>query len=115
MPRFNFIISHRNEPICITNMEKEETLQLKGIAILMMLYLHLFCHLEEVEQCKTFVNWINGKPLAYVFFRVGALCVPIYLFLSGYGFVKIYQKWGGVKCSFSNGQPAFMPITGSSF
>ena len=63
----------------------------------MMLYLHLFCHMEDVEQCRTFINWINGKPLTYVLFRVGALCVPIYLFLSGYGFVKIYEKQGGGK------------------
>ena len=80
MPRFNFIISHRNEPICITNMEKEETLQLKGIAILMMLYLHLFCHLEEVEQCKNIRQLDKRKTACLCLFpRRRSLCSHLFV------------------------------------
>lgn len=44
-------------------MTKEETLQLKGIAILMMLFLHLFNTTANVEQCQTYIYFWNGKPL----------------------------------------------------
>lgn len=36
-------------------MTKEETLQLKGIAILMMLFLHLFNTTANVEQCARLI------------------------------------------------------------
>ena len=54
----------------------------------MMLFLHLFNTQTRVEECTTFVNFINGKPLVYALARVAGLCVPIYLFVSGYGLAK---------------------------
>lgn len=70
------------------DIKKEQSVELKGIAILMMLFLHLFNTLTRVEECTTFVNFINGKPLVYALARVAGLCVPIYLFVSGYGLAK---------------------------
>lgn len=77
-------------------MTKEETLQLKGIAILMMLFLHLFNTTANVEQCHTFINFWNGKPLVLALSRVAAFCVPIYIFLSGYGLAITYKKSRGI-------------------
>lgn len=73
-------------------MSKEYTLYIKGIAILMMVYLHLF----------KFVDWdmnlfhvieIADKPLLY---HLSRFCnpVPIFLMLSGYGLYATYQKRG---------------------
>lgn len=69
-------------------MTKEQSLQLKGVAILMMLWLHLFNTAERVAECTTCINFLNGKPLVYALARVAGLCVPIYLFISGYGLAK---------------------------
>ena len=69
-------------------MDKDKSLQLKGVAILMMLFLHLFNTLERVGECTTYINFLNGKPLVYAVARVCGLCVPIYLFISGYGLTK---------------------------
>lgn len=41
-------------------MTKEETLQLKGIAILMMLFLHLFNTTANVEQCHTLTSGMGN-------------------------------------------------------
>jgi hypothetical protein len=73
-------------------MTKEETLQLKGIAILMMLFLHLFNTTANVEQCQTYIYFWNGKPLVLALSRVAAFCVPIYIFLSGYGLAITYKQ-----------------------
>lgn len=61
-------------------MTKEETLQLKGIAILMMLFLHLFNTTANVEQCQTYIYFWNGKPLVLALSRVGSLlCSNIHI------------------------------------
>lgn len=44
-------------------MTKEETLRLKGIAILMMLFLHLFNTTANVEQCQTYIYFGMGSRL----------------------------------------------------
>lgn len=66
-------------------MNKETSLELKGLAILLMLLLHLFNTQERVAECTTFVQFWNHKPLVYALSRVAGFCVPIYLFVSGYG------------------------------
>lgn len=61
---------------------------IKGIAILMMIFLHLFNHLEDVEQCFNFF-YVDGIPLVHWLTRA-ANPVSFYLFLSGYG---LYFSW----------------------
>lgn len=73
-------------------MNKTESLQLKGIAILMMLFLHLFNTADRVELCNISIYFWNGKPLVLAMSRVAAFCVPIYLFISGYGLTCSYKK-----------------------
>lgn len=63
-------------------MSKAQSTQLKGIAILMMLFLHLFNHWTPGEYAPWF--FIGERPLVYILSRA---CNPvgIFLMLSGYG------------------------------
>ncbi|MGX2961376.1 acyltransferase family protein [Peribacillus sp. JNUCC 23] len=63
---------------------KNDTRILKGVAILFMLLLHLFCRKEINGLYETFPT-INGVPLIYYIGLFGDACVPIYCFASGYG------------------------------
>ena len=62
----------------------EDTIMLKGAAILLMLTLHLFNNLASCLLLNNSVV-INEKPLSFLFSNFCAICVPMYLFLSGYG------------------------------
>ena len=63
---------------------KEESLQLKGSAILIMLFLHLFNSQENIDRCILSVKFL-GKPIVSQLATFSEICVPLYLFLSGYG------------------------------
>ena len=76
-------------------MQKSVSLQLKGVAILLMLFLHLFNQIDLVNRCDIAIYFWNGKPLVNALSRVAAFCVPIYLFLSGYGLSYIYDRNDG--------------------
>ena len=80
-------------------MTKETSQILKGVAILLMIYLHLFNKMSNVELCDTWID-IRGVPLVHLLTN---LCcpVPIFLILSGYGLFKAWQKgdknrWGRI-------------------
>lgn len=74
-------------------MEKQESLILKGVAILFMLYLHLFNQEScVIIDCNNTIN-IFGHPLAFILSRA-ASPVPLYLILSGYG-LTISSNNGG--------------------
>lgn len=63
---------------------KNETLQFKGVAILIMIFLHLFILESNVALCE--VNlYFHGKPLVFQLAKFAGICVGLYLFLSGYG------------------------------
>lgn len=57
-----------------------------------MLCLHLFNTQERIAKCTTFINFWNHKPLVFALSRVGSFCVPLYIFLSGYGLFTLYEK-----------------------
>ena len=71
---------------------KEETKQLKGIAILLMLWLHLFSSADMAAFYTTTLHWLNGAPLAYTLKKWGAMCVAAYAFLGGVGLAATYAK-----------------------
>ena len=72
-------------------MSKDETQQLKGIAIMMMLWLHLFGTSREIlDHCQTFIYLWNGDPLIYAMRKLGRMCIVFYTFLGGYGLYKVY-------------------------
>lgn len=62
-------------------MTKQESLEFKGIAILLMLLLHLFNTQERVAECTTFINFWNHKTPRICTFASGfILCTPLHFF-----------------------------------
>lgn len=61
---------------------KRDSKMLKGIAILAMLMLHLFCRRDNLPY--TPLLWIGDTPLIYYFGLFRDICVAIYCFVSGY-------------------------------
>ena len=72
-------------------LSKEETTILKGVAILNMIFIHLFGKEDKIKACELHDIILSGEPLSYHISQLG-LCVPMYLFLSGYGLYISWQK-----------------------
>jgi hypothetical protein len=70
---------------------KQGSTILKGIAICLMLFLHLFNQKENVDLCTIFL-YINGAPLVSLLSKFAGICVPMYLFLSGYGLYISFKE-----------------------
>lgn len=69
---------------------KEDTQMAKGMAILAMVALHLFCRLGDLPyQPKLY---IQSTPLVYYLGLFGDMCVPIYCFCSGYAHNLMYMR-----------------------
>lgn len=70
---------------------KEDSLALKGIAILMLMFYHCFVTGKNITQYE-----VNIFPLTFVFANklvsYFKICVPIFAFISGYGLLQSYQK-----------------------
>lgn len=69
---------------------KQDTKKAKGIAIIGMIMLHLFCRLEYLPY--TPLIWIGDVPLVYYFGLFGDICVPIYCFCSGYAHYLLWER-----------------------
>lgn len=63
---------------------------MKGVAILLMLFLHLFNQLPNVELCHNLIS-IGGTPLVYILSRA-ANPVAFFLILGGYGLYKVNER-----------------------
>lgn len=63
---------------------------MKGVAILLMLFLHLFNQLSNVEACHN-IFYIDDLPLVYILSRA-ANPVSFFLIIGGYGLYKVYVK-----------------------
>jgi fucose 4-O-acetylase-like acetyltransferase len=75
---------------------KQDIKVTKGVAVLFMLLLHLFCRKEVNGLYDTFPI-INGVPLMYYIGLFGDACVPMFCFASGYGlFVSINKAKGSI-------------------
>lgn len=71
-------------------MTRDQTQIFKGVAIILMLFLHLFNYTANVDLCHN-IFFINGKPL--VSYLVGAANpVAFFLILGGYGMYKVWEK-----------------------
>lgn len=76
---------------------KRDSKMLKGVAILSMLMLHLFCRRENLPY--TPLVWLGDTPLIYYFGLFGDICVPMYCFVSGYAHYlqtskkELRQRW----------------------
>lgn len=64
------------------DISKQDSKMLKGVAILAMLMLHLFCRSDNLPY--TPLLWVGNTPLIYYFGLFGDICVAIYCFVSGY-------------------------------
>ena len=71
---------------------KEDTQKAKGVAILGMVMLHLFCHLGDLLYTPWI--WVGETPLIYYLGLFGDLCVPIYCFCSGYAHYPQKERYG---------------------
>ena len=71
-------------------MDKEKSTIIKGIAILMMLFYHLFGISELNEMCSPWI-YINGRALVF-YLSDACYPVPFFLILSGYGLTYVYRK-----------------------
>jgi uncharacterized membrane protein len=71
-------------------MSKDETQILKGLAILMMLWLHLFMNIEIADKCHNLIC-LGNTPFSNFLSRA---CNPLdlYLLLGGYGLYCVYLK-----------------------
>lgn len=72
---------------------KQDMKILKGVAIMMMLALHLFCRKVVNGLYDTFPT-VHGVPLIYYLALFCDACVPIYCFASGYG---LYVSLSNIK------------------
>ena len=71
-------------------MDKEQSTIIKGIAILMMLWFHLF-GIDELEQVCTPLIHINGKAFV-TYLSNASYPVSFFLILSGYGLTYIFKQ-----------------------
>lgn len=80
-------------------MDKNESQIIKGVAIIFMIYCHLFDNLEYVNSCHTILS-INGLPLINILTRA-THPVPFFLIIGGYGLYRTWKKgdnnrWGRI-------------------
>lgn len=75
---------------------KQDTQRAKGVAILGMIMLHLFCRLDNFPYTPWI--WIGHVPLVYYLGLFGDMCVPIYCFCSGYAHCLQREKQGKTYC-----------------
>ncbi len=69
---------------------KQDTLHAKGVAIIAMIMLHLFCRLGDLPY--TPLIWLGDTPLVYYLGLFGDICVPIYCFCAGYAHYLLQEK-----------------------
>lgn len=70
-----------------TYISKDESNVVKGVAILFMLYFHLFNRVTD----GVVDYWVAGQPLTK-FLSPAAYPVPFFLLVSGYGLYYTYKK-----------------------
>ncbi|RKL66429.1 acyltransferase [Salipaludibacillus neizhouensis] len=72
-------------------LSRKDTTILKGMAILLMINLHLFAR-KDIDGLYVSFFWINDVPVEYYVGLLGDACRPIYLFATGYAFYIVYKK-----------------------
>lgn len=75
---------------------KQDTQKAKGVAVLGMVMLHLFCRLGELPYAP--LLWCSDVPLIYYLGLFGDFCVPIFCFCSGYAHFLMVEVQGKRYC-----------------
>lgn len=72
---------------------REDTKAIKGIAVILMLAHHLFAFSDRIPMGYEIVSYlsINGVEANKFIGHFGSICVPIFMFLGGYGLYKQFQ------------------------
>lgn len=71
-------------------MSKEESTIIKGVAILLMIFMHLFTHPDIANYCTPLL-YIDGMPFVHILSRACGP-VPFFIIVSGYGLQYTYLK-----------------------
>lgn len=74
------------------NISKHESSYLKGVAILLMLFHHLFAFPNRISDEVTIIPVTQIYDIELVVAIFGKICVTMFLFLSGYGFSAVGKK-----------------------
>lgn len=76
-------------------MTKSESQVNKGVAIVLMVFLHLFNQMQNIDLCHPLI-YIDNIPLVYI---LTSACnpVPFFLILGGYGLYKTWLKGDGTR------------------
>lgn len=96
-------------------MTKQESQILKGVAVLMMVFLHLFYFSDRMSMVQPFI-YIGNKPLVN-FLSPATYPVPFFLILSGYGMHRIFKRgfdknrWGRILKIYSHWWLALLIFT----
>jgi len=77
---------------CVT-FDKRQTNIAKGVAILLMLWHHLFYDNPDNYDMYTSFLWIGDKPLVAYLANFAKVCVAIFCILSGYGMFKSFESY----------------------
>ena len=72
-------------------LSKEHIKRTKGVAIILMIILHLFCR-KDIQGYYDASLFINNVPFVYYIALLGDSCIPIYCFVSGYDLYIGYKK-----------------------
>ena len=75
------------------NFDKTETGKVKGIAICLLLFHHLFYSQARVDAGGVVFRWLP-QSLVMSLATGARVCVPIFVFLSAYGLTVQYGKLG---------------------
>lgn len=72
---------------------REDTKLVKGFAILLMLYHHLFAFPNRIQDGSSYISLFSvlGIDSAELLGLFGKMCVALFLFLGGYGTWVSYQ------------------------
>ena len=63
---------------------KEKSLELKGVAIIFMFWLHLYGHDNLIQNGNYYTELWGG--VTQFLLTLSSICVPIFIFIAGYGF-----------------------------
>ncbi len=83
---------------------KRNTEIVKGAAILLMLFHHLFGFPEWLTDGASYIGFpLRANTLEYVIGKFGHICVALFAFITGYGMYFSYRKGGVFKKSVKKG------------
>ena len=77
---------------------KENTKQIKGIAILLMLAHHLFAFPDRIPYDMSLQTsfYLSGMELTEIIGNFGTICVSLFMFLGGYGLISMCLRFSYV-------------------